>query len=851
MSNVCEMPLFGVHTHQLKGPEALRNMFVSARALDYPSLLFLDDIDYIFSNHDLNPPHNEFSDSLRQELYKQLGHRKLKVFDPNSTKNPVQHKLPPSPSPTSKRPHEEEDETPDNNGLIVVAATSSPWRLYKDHELLSRFRGVYLVGLPDEEARYHLIKQLMQKVQHNLTDEDFWVIADKTRGYTPSDILMLAKALSYEQFAFLFPMGINSYEEETEEDDSGTASEMSESDTDSNSDQVDQILNAIKEQKKLSTEKGGQNSSQNSSDSVASEVNSNSKVEKDTTLDIIGKDWSFIDSDLPEKEEDSQKKVLSEKKSSNSDAAVEDGATSEPSGTDKVDEAKNVVNTSSENVNSSVNSNCDSSSNVIDNSDINKEGNTCPVNKHASSVSEVPPKNCETGITAVEHEADSDNETKEFELLIVQPADAFKNDNQAVDSGSDSDNETDGDFAKRNRRVNFCNVPSMQPLTVDVDHSDNINPNLSLDYGSSGLPNNLLSKDPYCGSSSNNILKSLLSSSPNLREERDDDNLNSKNMRNKDISSVSNDDRYHNSNYMNNYSNADRNHVGEDEPDSCSPRKEKSEELETYTRSPNIRRRNSTNEDRRSLSGVAAILTGISSQLTGVSPRMAGVSPQLTPVGSDSSSSNSTSDNSSESGSGRRIRINTPNQDVENRKPRDSDSSLYGKSDTPTIPSSEASSANCNVSGETLECHSDSDERLRRLEDDLKGRRPEGSDSEDEGLSADENEVLRGIFSMSGLGEVSLKIITLNHVMSLINRTQKSVSDEEIKKYADFMDWFAEVAKLACPHNSKGSMSDTASSADVSISSSVWSQSQINKKRKGPLKKLGRFLLKALVFILD
>lgn len=63
--------------------------------------------------------------------------------------------------------------------------------------------------------------------------------------------------------------------------------------------------------------------------------------------------------------------------------------------------------------------------------------------------------------------------------------------------------------------------------------------------------------------------------------------------------------------------------------------------------------------------------------------------------------------------------------------------------------------------GETLECHSDSDERLRRLEDDLKSRRPEGSDSEDEGLSADENEVLRGIFSMSGLGEVSLKIITM------------------------------------------------------------------------------------------
>lgn len=43
--------------------------------------------------------------------------------------------------------------------------------------------------------------------------------------------------------------------------------------------------------------------------------------------------------------------------------------------------------------------------------------------------------------------------------------------------------------------------------------------------------------------------------------------------------------------------------------------------------------------------------------------------------------------------------------------------------------------------------------------------------------------------------------ITLSDVLGVINKGYRSVSDEEIKKYTDFMVWFASVAKSACPHN--------------------------------------------------
>ncbi|ROT79345.1 ATP-dependent zinc metalloprotease FtsH 2 [Penaeus vannamei] len=96
MSNVCEMPLYGVHTHQVRGAAQTRKLFEQARD-NYPSLVFMDDVDAIFANHDEEPPCTTYVQAIRDELFAQLGPRKLKIVDPKSSKNPTGSALP-SPS---------------------------------------------------------------------------------------------------------------------------------------------------------------------------------------------------------------------------------------------------------------------------------------------------------------------------------------------------------------------------------------------------------------------------------------------------------------------------------------------------------------------------------------------------------------------------------------------------------------------------------------------------------------------------------------------------------------------------------------------------------------------------------
>lgn len=305
------------------------------------------------------------------------------------------------------------------------------------------------------------------------------------------------------------------------------------------------------------------------------------------------------------------------------------------------------------------------------------------------------------GATAPPLSDDDEDAERSFEIRVFHPPDPFRNDNQAADSESDSDNETarvicgpgganvgtnevDGDFSKRSRRVDFCSnvvVSAMYPLTVDVD-LDHHRLGGSLDNlrgvgggGSDALTlgyehdDSLLSKDPFRGTSANTILKRLLSNS----SDNEDVNLNSKNTLSKDM--TKNDVYPPEDNYLGDvYPPRDdpdlierRSPDGEtDETDSCHPRKE-IKDHQTFSRSPNLRRQNCLSPDTRSLTGVSPQLTGVSgvsSQLTGVSPQLTGVSPQLTPTGSGTSSHNAT-DNSSESGSGRRIRMTTPMPETE------------------------------------------------------------------------------------------------------------------------------------------------------------------------------------------
>lgn len=41
---------------------------------------------------------------------------------------------------------------------------------------------MYLVGLPDKQARYNLLTTLFQDVHHSLSDKDIMTVAEKTEG---------------------------------------------------------------------------------------------------------------------------------------------------------------------------------------------------------------------------------------------------------------------------------------------------------------------------------------------------------------------------------------------------------------------------------------------------------------------------------------------------------------------------------------------------------------------------------------------------------------------------------------------------------------------------------------------
>ena len=48
--------------------------------------------------------------------------------------------------------------------------------------MLSRFRGVYLVGMPDVDSRFTLLRNLLAEVHHELTDEEIMYVAEQTHG---------------------------------------------------------------------------------------------------------------------------------------------------------------------------------------------------------------------------------------------------------------------------------------------------------------------------------------------------------------------------------------------------------------------------------------------------------------------------------------------------------------------------------------------------------------------------------------------------------------------------------------------------------------------------------------------
>jgi vacuolar protein-sorting-associated protein 4 len=84
----------------------------------------------------------------------------------------------------------------DNGGILVLGATNTPWNI--DAAVRRRFEKRVYIPLPDESARMALVTSSLRKAVHNLTQADVRTLADRTRGFSGSDISVLVRDALYE-----------------------------------------------------------------------------------------------------------------------------------------------------------------------------------------------------------------------------------------------------------------------------------------------------------------------------------------------------------------------------------------------------------------------------------------------------------------------------------------------------------------------------------------------------------------------------------------------------------------------------------------------------------------------------
>ncbi|XP_077982787.1 vacuolar protein sorting-associated protein 4B-like [Glandiceps talaboti] len=74
-------------------------------------------------------------------------------------------------------------------GLVLIGATQTPW-IASDYLLKSFEHFVFLDRL-DEEARHQVLKRRLQSERHCLSEDDLWMIARLTDGFSGADISSL------------------------------------------------------------------------------------------------------------------------------------------------------------------------------------------------------------------------------------------------------------------------------------------------------------------------------------------------------------------------------------------------------------------------------------------------------------------------------------------------------------------------------------------------------------------------------------------------------------------------------------------------------------------------------------
>jgi len=80
--------------------------------------------------------------------------------------------------------------------VLVLAATNTPYAL--DQAIRRRFDKRIYIPLPELKARQHMFKVHLGDTPHNLTESDFEELAQKTEGFSGSDIAVCVKDVLFE-----------------------------------------------------------------------------------------------------------------------------------------------------------------------------------------------------------------------------------------------------------------------------------------------------------------------------------------------------------------------------------------------------------------------------------------------------------------------------------------------------------------------------------------------------------------------------------------------------------------------------------------------------------------------------
>ena len=73
-----------------------------------------------------------------------------------------------------------------NDGVVMIGATNTPWDL--DPAMRRRFEKRIYIPLPDEEARFVLIKNMLKNAHHTLTETGMRKLAKRTEGFSGADV---------------------------------------------------------------------------------------------------------------------------------------------------------------------------------------------------------------------------------------------------------------------------------------------------------------------------------------------------------------------------------------------------------------------------------------------------------------------------------------------------------------------------------------------------------------------------------------------------------------------------------------------------------------------------------------